>query len=146
MQFIITIQFLLATFIITSEAFLTRSYAKPKNTFSTTARSLRKWNSKSEALATFRGLVLCLASSDENINPSDDGDTGMEDEDNYMGGQQWDEFPVADQLQDAEMIEAMRLERIIANDRWQSCLIRDKQGGEWTGNLSISTEGYIQLI
>ena len=36
-------------------------------------------------------------------------------------------------MSDAEMIEAMRLERIIANDRWQSCLIRDRQGGEWTG-------------
>lgn len=140
MQFVITIQFLLATFIFTSEAFLTRSYSPRANAVSTTARHHLKWRSKSEALATFRRPVLCLASSDEDINPTDDSDTGMEDEDNYMGGQQWDEFPVADQLQDAEMIEAMRLERIIANDRWQSCLIRDKQGGEWTGNLSISTK------
>lgn len=81
-------------------------------------------------------VLLHLSSSDENINPSEVDDSGMEDEDNYMGGQQYDEYPMADQPEDAEMIEAMRLERIIANDRWQSCLIRDKQGGEWTGQSS----------
>jgi hypothetical protein len=72
------------------------------------------------------------ASDKENDVESDD--SNMEDEDNYMGSNQYDEYEMAGQPQDAEMIEAMRLERIIANDRWQSCLIRDKQGGEWTGS------------
>ena len=63
---------------------------------------------------------------------TEESDTGMEDEDNYTDNQ-YDDYLMADQPEDAEMIEAMRLERIIANDRWQSCLIRDRQAGEWTG-------------
>jgi hypothetical protein len=82
--------------------------------------------------------IRCQSTPEDNILLKDDGDsglgdddTGMEDEDNYTD--QYDEYPVQQEPTDPEMIEAMRLERIIANDRWQSCLIRDKQGGEWTG-------------
>lgn len=82
--------------------------------------------------------VKCQSTPEDNILLKDDGDSGlgdddsgMEDEDNYTD--QYDEYPVQQEPTDPEMIEAMRLERIIANDRWQSCLIRDKQGGEWTG-------------
>ena len=83
-----------------------------------------------------RNYVSYMSTSDESGNLQDESDSGMEDEDNYMGSNQYDEYEMAGQPQDAEMIEAMRLERIIANDRWQSCLIRDKQGGEWTGQQS----------
>ena len=34
---------------------------------------------------------------------------------------------------DEEVLQKMRLERIINNDRWQSCLMRDEHGGKWTG-------------
>ena len=78
-----------------------------------------------------------MSTSDDSESLRDESDSGMEDEDNYMGSNQYDEYEMAGQPEDAEMIEAMRLERIIANDRWQSCLIRDKQGGEWTGQQSL---------
>lgn len=78
-------------------------------------------------------VLLLSSTTDDGSLPEADNDGGMEDEDNYMGSNQYDEYEMAGQPGDAEMIEAMRLERIIANDRWQSCLIRDKQGGEWTG-------------
>jgi hypothetical protein len=80
----------------------------------------------------FNNAAITLNASDKE-NDVESDDSNMEDEDNYMGSNQYDEYEMAGQPQDAEMIEAMRLERIIANDRWQSCLIRDKQGGEWTG-------------
>lgn len=83
-----------------------------------------------------QGVAMILNASEDNEGAVEVDDSGMEDEDNYMGSNQYDEYEMAGQPQDAEMIEAMRLERIIANDRWQSCLIRDKQGGEWTGLLS----------
>lgn len=78
-------------------------------------------------------IRLHSSETDDESFPVADNESGMEDEDNYMGSNQYDEYEMAGQPADAEMIEAMRLERIIANDRWQSCLIRDKQGGEWTG-------------
>lgn len=34
---------------------------------------------------------------------------------------------------DNEEIEKLRVEKIIENDRWQSCNFRDFQGGEWAG-------------
>lgn len=73
-------------------------------------------------------------------NDDKDNDSGMEDEDNYGGViQDYDSaYEIAGLPADADMIKAMRLERIIANDRWQSCLIRDQQGGEWTGMFIIS--------
>lgn len=81
----------------------------------------------------FPNVLLHSSKTDDESSPAADNDGGMEDEDNYMGSNQYDEYEMAGQPADAEMIEAMRLERVIANDRWQSCLIRDKQGGEWTG-------------
>lgn len=83
-----------------------------------------------------RNYAPYMSTSDESGNLQGESDSGMEDEDNYMGSNQYDEYEMAGQPEDAEMIEAMRLERVIANDRWQSCLIRDKQGGEWTGQQS----------
>ena len=85
---------------------------------------------------TSNNIAITLNASEDKENDVEGDDSNMEDEDNYMGSNQYDEYEMAGQPQDAEMIEAMRLERIIANDRWQSCLIRDKQGGEWTGSLS----------
>jgi hypothetical protein len=74
---------------------------------------------------------------DEEGTGEEEEDTGMQDEDNYMGGgNQYDDY--MDGLTDEGMIEAMRLERIVANDRWQSCMIRDKQGGEWTGEFKLT--------
>lgn len=32
-----------------------------------------------------------------------------------------------------DVLEQMRVERIISNDRWQSCSFRDTQCGEWAG-------------
>ena len=83
-----------------------------------------------QILQRSRGPIFCQAPSDSDV--TEESDTGMEDEDNYSDNQ-YDDYLMADQPEDAEMIEAMRLERIIANDRWQSCLIRDRQAGEWTG-------------
>jgi hypothetical protein len=83
---------------------------------------------------TSNNIAITLNASEDKENDVEGDDSNMEDEDNYMGSNQYDEYEMAGQPQDAEMIEAMRLERIIANDRWQSCLIRDKQGGEWTGS------------
>ena len=107
-----------------------------RNTFSVSRFSLKSKSvlmpaSKLEILRRSRSELYC-ESTPENVNPIDDSDTGMEDEDNYMG-QEFDEYPPSDPFEDAEMIEAMREERIIANDRWQSCLIRDQQAGEWEG-------------
>ena len=136
MLFFFMFQFV-GTFMICSEAFSIRNYVHRINSFTSLAGKTSARTPQLDLSTKFRRPMLCRASSDESISPTEDSDTGMEDEDNYMGGQQWDEFPVADQLEDAEMIEAMRLERIIANDRWQSCLIRDKQGGEWTGNSCV---------
>lgn len=90
-------------------------------------------------LKVLNNIAITLKASEDNENAVEGDDSNMEDEDNYMGSNQYDEYEMAGQPQDAEMIEAMRLERIIANDRWQSCLIRDKQGGEWTGSLSSWT-------
>lgn len=89
-----------------------------------------------QELKHYRNYASYMSTSDESGNLQGDSDSGMEDEDNYMGSNQYDEYEMAGQPQDAEMIEAMRQERVIANDRWQSCLIRDKQGGEWTGQQS----------
>ena len=93
---------------------------------------LRTYQQK-QAPKSHHRYVPLLSSSDDNESLQNESDSGMDDEDNYMGSNQYDEYEMAGQPQDAEMIEAMRLERIIANDRWQSCLIRDRQGGEWTG-------------
>jgi hypothetical protein len=91
----------------------------------------------------FINTIRCQSTPEDNILLKDDAeggmgddDSGMEDEDNYTD--QYDEYPVQQEPTDPEMIEAMRLERIVANDRWQSCLIRDKQGGEWTGIYLIA--------
>ena len=35
------------------------------------------------------------------------------------------------------MLEAYRDERVIANDRWQSTMVRDNQGGEWSGQYEV---------
>ena len=100
-------------------------------------------NHKSRSL---NNIVLILKASEDKENAVEGDDSNMEDEDNYMGSNQYDEYEMAGQPQDAEMIEAMRLERIIANDRWQSCLIRDKQGGEWTGSSINEQLGYDQNL
>ena len=103
----------------------------------------RPMNHKSRSL---NNIVLILKASEDKENAVEGDDSNMEDEDNYMGSNQYDEYEMAGQPQDAEMIEAMRLERIIANDRWQSCLIRDKQGGEWTGSSINEQLGYDQNL
>ena len=40
--------------------------------------------------------------------------------------------------EDAEILEKLRKEKVIANDRWQSCTFRDTQCGFWDGiNIGI---------
>jgi hypothetical protein len=38
---------------------------------------------------------------------------------------------------DMEVLEAMRIVRQVANDRWQSCVFRDDQGGFWSGTCCV---------
>jgi hypothetical protein len=51
---------------------------------------------------------------------------------------QFEEYPtnpldMYGSMEDDEVIEALRLERLLDNDRWQTTHFRDNQGGEWTG-------------
>eukprot|EP00601_Ochromonadales_sp_CCMP2298_P035815 CAMPEP_0173365510 /NCGR_PEP_ID=MMETSP1144-20121109/23663_1 /TAXON_ID=483371 /ORGANISM="non described non described, Strain CCMP2298" /LENGTH=155 /DNA_ID=CAMNT_0014315943 /DNA_START=90 /DNA_END=554 /DNA_ORIENTATION=- len=38
---------------------------------------------------------------------------------------------------DMEVLETMRIARQVANDRWQSCVFRDDQGGFWSGSYEV---------
>lgn len=40
---------------------------------------------------------------------------------------------------DEEIISALRLEKLLDNDRWQSCQFRDRHCGTWEGNFEIYT-------
>ena len=66
-------------------------------------------------------------------------DTNKKELAQYNWGNQ-EEFPSSPleevypaELADEEVIELMRQQRILNNDRWQTTLFRDSQGGEWTG-------------
>jgi hypothetical protein len=49
------------------------------------------------------------------------------------------------ELADEEVIELMRQQRILNNDRWQTTLFRDSQGGQWTGKpVSISIAFFME--
>ena len=65
--------------------------------------------------------------------------------DNYNEYQQLfntEEYEVYDpSLQEDEILDEMRLAKLIENDRWQSTHFRDNQGSDWTG----SYETYIPL-
>lgn len=37
-------------------------------------------------------------------------------------------------IEDEEVLRDIRMNKMIVNDRWQSCHFRDNQGGEWTGS------------
>lgn len=39
---------------------------------------------------------------------------------------------------DDEYLESLRLEKQLNNDRWQSCLFRDTQTGQWRGKINIT--------
>lgn len=126
-------QLVLATVLLSHcyvvDAFSTRSTLASRGHFPSKLNPFAV-SKKLETLRRPRSVVFCQSTPED--APAEDSDTGMEDEDNYMG-QVFDEYPASDPFEDAEMIEAMRLERIIANDRWQSCMIRDQQAGEWEG-------------
>ena len=66
--------------------------------------------------------------------------------DSLGANMQYDEIPpFRPGMTDEEkaMLEAYRDERVIANDRWQSTMLRDNQGGEWSGQyeLFVPTKG-----
>lgn len=64
-------------------------------------------------------------------------------------GAQFDEFPMdpmdayPSSAEDAEILEAMRKERQLNNDLWQSTMMRDTQSGDFNGNyeLFVMNEG-----
>ena len=81
--------------------------------------------------------IIKLSSSSSNI--PEVGDTNDDSETAREWGQV-DEYPVVDpwslypaNASDAEVIEAMKIERLLENDRWQSYLFRDNQCDEWDG-------------
>lgn len=73
-------------------------------------------------------------------NFSDDGEEN-DDEENYVGvNMQYDEIPpYLPGMSDDEkaMLEVLREERVVSNDRWQSTSLRDNQGGEWSGMYEL---------
>ena len=77
---------------------------------------------------------------------SDDEEEEEDYSDSLGVNMQYDEIPpYRPGMTDEEkaMYEAFRDERVIANDRWQSCMLRDNQGGEWSGQyeLYVPTKG-----
>ena len=70
---------------------------------------------------------------------ADDDDEN--DEENYVGmNMQYDEIPpFLPGMSDDEkaMLEALREERVVSNDRWQSTMLRDNHGGEWSGMYEL---------
>lgn len=45
--------------------------------------------------------------------------------------------------QDAETLEKLRKEKIIANDRWQSCMFREEQSGVWSGIYEVLVPRFV---
>jgi hypothetical protein len=50
-----------------------------------------------------------------------------------------DRYP--ENADDEAILNAMRMERMVANDRWQSTLFRDTVGGEWVGSYEAFSPG-----
>jgi len=80
------------------------------------------------------------------LPPESEGDN-EEEGFSYVNPMTDDVFPGFDEMypgaSDPEVIEKLKLERMIDNDRWQSTWFRDQQGGEWTGTYEtyIPTAG-----
>jgi len=45
--------------------------------------------------------------------------------------------------QDAETLEKLRKEKVIANDRWQSCMFREGQSGVWSGIYEVLVPKFV---
>lgn len=46
--------------------------------------------------------------------------------------------------QDAETLEKLRKEKVIANDRWQSCMFREGQSGVWSGIYEVLVPKFVE--
>ena len=76
------------------------------------------------------------------------GNNDGEGDENYDYVKQFDEFSIGNTEEEKALLEQWRTEKVTSNDRWQSCLLRDNHGGEWTGSyeMYVPTKGLNGLI
>ena len=81
-------------------------------------------------LSQYRYPSALLLSSDDDSFGSDFEQRGLD-----MFGDSVD--------QDAETLEKLRKEKVIANDRWQSCMFREGQSGVWSGIYEVLVPKFV---